>query len=973
MNIDAVKEKYELLEKREIPDLHSTGYRFSHKKTGARIMILENDDKNKVFTIGFRTPPSDSTGTPHILEHSVLCGSKKFPAKDPFIELAKGSLNTFLNAMTYPDKTVYPVASTNDKDFQNLMDVYMDAVLHPNIYSREEIFKQEGWHYELESADAPLTYNGVVYNEMKGAFSSPDDVLSRAILVSLYPDTQYANESGGDPAVIPELTYENFKAMHAKYYHPSNSYIYLYGNCDMAEKLLWLDSEYLSEYDRQEIDSKLVKQEPFKSQVYVEKEYSVTEDQPVEGNAYLSYNAVIGDNLDPKLYLAFQILEYALLDVPGAPLSQTLLDRHIGKDIDGSYDNGVYQPYFTVTAKNADISDKDRFLDTIREVLQKNADEGIDKKALLAGINYFEFRYREADFGQFPKGLMYGLQSFDSWLYDENRPFMHIEENATFEFLRKAASEGYFEELIRKYLLDNPHSSVVVLKPVRGLTAERDEAVAAKLAEYKNSLSDAEIKKLVEDTKALKAYQDEPSTQEELETIPLLSISDIDTKAEPFVNAVEEKNGVNFLHHDIFTNGLSYLTFLFDLDSVPAELAPYVGIWKNLLGQMDTEHYSYADLNNEMNLQSGGIDFSIGTYSDHLERSAFRSMLEVKGRYLESKLGFAFDIVPEVLLTTKLDDKKRLHEVLSMLKSRMAVRMVSAGHSTAVMRATSYFSPSSAFIDEVNGITLYELVQDLDKNFDEKADDLIEKLKTVRDLVLRKDNLLIDYTGSKKSYGQVLAAADGFAAGLSDEKSSRGIWKFEPDQKNEGFRTSSQVQYVVKAADYRDYGLSYTGSLKVLKVMMGYEYLWQNIRVKGGAYGCMSAFGRTGECYMVSYRDPHIKETVDVFDKASDYIESFDATDRDMTKFVIGAISDMDTPLNPRAQGIRSMAAYLGHVTFDEVQKERDEVLSTGVKEIRALAPFAKAIRDAGNICCIGGEEKVSENADLFKETKTLS
>ncbi len=973
MNIDAVKERYELLEEREIPDLHSKGYRFSHKKTGARIMILENDDKNKVFTIGFRTPPADSTGTPHILEHSVLCGSKKFPAKDPFIELAKGSLNTFLNAMTYPDKTVYPVASTNDKDFQNLMDVYMDAVLHPNIYTREEIFKQEGWHYELESADAPLTYNGVVYNEMKGAFSSPDDVLSRAILVSLYPDTQYANESGGDPEVIPDLTYENFKAMHAKYYHPSNSYIYLYGNCDMAEKLLWLDKEYLSEYDREDIDSSLIRQEPFKEPVYVEKEYSVTEDQPIEGNAYLSYNAVIGDNLDPKLYLAFQILEYALLDVPGAPLSQTLLDRHIGKDIDGSYDNGVYQPYFSITAKNADLADKDRFLDTIREVLTKNAEEGIDQKALLAGINYFEFRYREADFGQFPKGLMYGLQSFDSWLYDEDRPFMHIEENATFEFLRKAAKEGYFEELIRKYLLDNPHSSVVVMRPVRGLTAEKDEAVAAKLAEYKNSLSKDEIDKLVQDTKALKAYQDEPSTQEELETIPLLSISDIEKKAEPFVNKAEEKNGIKFLHHDIFTNGLSYLTFLFDLDSVPEELVPYLGIWKNLLGQMDTEHYSYADLNNEMNLQSGGIDFSIAAYTDHHEKNVFRSMLEVKGRYLESKLQFAFDIIPEVLLTTKLEDKKRLHEVLSMLKSRMSVRMVSSGHSTAVMRATSYFSPSSAFIEQVNGIAQYELLQDLDKNFDEKADDLIDKLKKVRDLVLRRDNLFVDYTGSAESYADVVNSTEGFSEKLSAEKSERGVWKFTAEKKNEGFRTSSQVQYVAKAADYRDYGLEYTGSLKVLKVMMGYEYLWQNIRVKGGAYGCMSAFGRTGECYMVSYRDPHIKETVDVFDKAADYIAGFDATDRDMTKFVIGAISDMDTPLNPRAQGVRSMAAYLGHVPFEEVQKERDEVLSTGVKEIRALAPFAAAIRDAGNICCIGGEEKVSENADLFKVTKTLS
>ncbi len=973
MNIDAVKDIYELLEEREIPDLHSKGYRFSHKKTGARIMILENDDKNKVFTIGFRTPPSDSTGTPHILEHSVLCGSKKFPAKDPFIELAKGSLNTFLNAMTYPDKTVYPVASTNDKDFQNLMDVYMDAVLHPNIYTREEIFKQEGWHYELESSDAPLTYNGVVYNEMKGAFSSPDDVLSRAILVSLYPDTQYANESGGDPEVIPELTYENFKAMHAKYYHPSNSYIYLYGNCDMAEKLMWLDKEYLSEYDREEIDSTLIRQDAFSETRYVEKEYSVTEDEPLEDNTYLSYNAVIGDNLDPKLYLAFQILEYALLDVPGAPLSQTLLDRHIGKDIDGSYDNGVYQPYFSITSKNANIEDKDKFLDTIREVLTKNAEEGIDRKALLAGINYYEFRYREADFGQYPKGLMYGLQSFDSWLYDENRPFMHIEENATFEFLRNAVNDGYFEELIRKYLLNNPHSSVVVMRPVCGLTAEKDEAAAKKLAEYKNSLSKEEIDRLVEDTKALKAYQDEPSTQEELESIPLLSISDIEKKAEPFVNNAEEKNGIPFLHHDIFTNGLSYLTFMFDLDSVPSELTPYLGIWKNLLGQMDTEHYSYADLNNEMNLRSGGIDFAIGAYADHADEGKFRSMLEVKGRYLESKLGFAFEIVPEVLLTTKLEDKKRLHEVLSMLKSRMSVRMVSAGHSTAVMRATSYFSASSAFIEEVNGISLYELVQDLDKNFDEKSDELIEKLKTVRDLVLRKDNLLIDHTGSAESFALVKSESDGFVAKLSGEKSVRGAWKYVPEKKNEGFRTSSQVQYVAKAANFKDYGLRYTGALKVLKVMMGYEYLWQNIRVKGGAYGCMSAFGRTGECYMVSYRDPHIKETVEVFDKAADYIAQFDATDRDMTKFVIGAISDMDTPLNPRAQGIRSMAAYLGHVSFEEVQKERDEVLGTGVKEIRSLAPFAAAIRDAGNICCIGGEEKVAENAGLFRTTRTLA
>ncbi len=972
MNLDAVK-AYKLIKKEDIRDLNSTGYLLEHIKTGAKVMVLENDDNNKVFNIGFRTPPVDSTGTPHILEHTVLCGSRKFPVKDPFLELAKGSLNTFLNAMTYPDKTVFPVASVNDKDFQNLVDVYLDAVFHPNIYTREEIFKQEGWHYEMESLDGPITYNGVVYNEMKGAYSNPDDVLARQVMNSLYPDTEYSYESGGDPEVIPELTYEQFLSLHQKYYHPSNSYIYLYGDCDMAEKLNWIDEEYLSEYSKEKIDSEIKVQKPFDKMNVVEKEYSIAADESLEKNTYLSWNVSIGDNLDPVQYLGFQIIEYALLDVPGAPLMQALLDAGIGDDIDGSYDNGIRQPYFSVVAKKADAADKDRFLEVIRKVLTEQVEKGVDKKAILAGINYYEFRYREADFGQFPKGLMYGLQAFDSWLYDADQPFMHIAENDTFKKLKELAETDWYEKAIQKYLLDNSFASLVILKPVKGLTEKNDKKTVEKLEAYKNSLTKEELQKIIDDTKALKAYQDEPSTEEELKTIPLLEISDIEPKAEPYVNAAETHEDTLYLHHDVFTNGIGYLGIMLKTDSIPAELTPYLGIYKNILGQLDTENYSYADLNNEINLESGGVNFSICTYSEMENEDKFLTTFEARGKFLEEKLDFAFKIIPEILFRTKFDDKKRLKEILLMLKSRMASSMISAGHATAVGRAVSYFSASSKYIDEVNGIDLYDTVCKVLEDFETNADGLIAKMKQVQDLLFRKDNLMIDFTGSKDSFEKVVVSGKEFKSQLSDECSERNVWKFIPENKNEGFKTASQVQYAAKAADYRKKGLRYTGALKVLKVMMGYDYLWMNIRVKGGAYGCMSSFARSGDCYMVSYRDPHLKETIDVFNGAADYLRNFDASERDMTKFVIGAVSAMDTPLNPKAVGLRSLSAYLGKYTYEAAQKERDEVLSCDVKTIRSLAPYAEAIRDSEIVTAVGSEEKINSEKDLFKTIRTLA
>ena len=553
---------YEVIEQKTLNDLKSEGALLEHKKSGARILLISNDDDNKVFDIAFRTPTTDSTGVPHIMEHTVLCGSEKFPAKDPFVELVKGSLNTFLNAMTYPDKTVYPVASCNEKDFQNLMDVYMDAVLHPNIYKHEEIFRQEGWSYELEDKDAELTYNGVVYNEMKGAFSSPDGVLDRAILNSLFPDTTYANESGGDPEFIPDLTYEQYLNFHRKYYHPSNSYIYLYGDMDMTEKLEWLDRAYLSAYDAQEVDSEIQLQAPFDEMRDITMEYSIASSESEEDNTYLAYNKVVGTSLDEKLYLAFQILDYALLSAPGAPLKKALVDAGIGKDVSGSYDNGIYQPIFSIIAKNANAVQKQDFIKVIEGTLQNIVENGIDKKALEAGINYHEFRFREADFGGYPKGLMYGLQIYDSWLYDETKPFIHVEALHTFEFLKEQVSTGYFEGLIQSYLLDNSHGSVITVVPDKGRTARMDAQLRQKLQKYKESLSDAEVQQLIEKTALLKGYQDEPSPQEDLEKIPMLTREDISRDIAPIYNEEMALSGVPVIYHEIETNGIGCLDLM---------------------------------------------------------------------------------------------------------------------------------------------------------------------------------------------------------------------------------------------------------------------------------------------------------------------------------------------------------------------------------------------------------------------------
>lgn len=963
---------YELIERRTIADLNSESYLLRHKKTGARVALLSNDDDNKVFYVGFRTTPVNSTGVAHILEHSVLCGSEHFPVKDPFVELVKGSLNTFLNAMTYPDKTLYPVASCNDKDFQNLMHVYLDAVFYPNIYKEEKIFMQEGWHYELSDKEEPLTLNGVVYNEMKGAFSSPDEVLIRELSNSLYPDTTYSFESGGDPQDIPKLSYEEFLNFHRSYYHPSNSYIYLYGNMDMAEKLDYIDKEYLSHFEERQVDSGVQSQPALEVLNRVEKEYPIGDEEDEKEKAYFAYSMSVGDTLDKELYVAFQVLDYALCSAPGAPLKQALTDAGIGTDIYSIYDNGIKQPYFSIVSKNAAAEKEEEFLAIIHKVLGEIAEKGFDKKALLAGLNYYEFEYREADFGRYPKGLMYGMRMLDSWLYDDNKPFIHVEANETFAALRKKVDAGYFEGLVKQYLLDNPHKSMVVLLPKKGLTEKREKELKEQLAAYKAGLSEESLETLIAKTKALKEYQDTPDTEENLAKIPMLTVKDIKKEATVFVNDLRKIGETDFLFHDLFTNGIGYLRLMFKLDKVPARLFPYLGILKGTLMLLNTEHYSYAELFNESNIKTGGISAEVNVYGSIRDEQKHTVTMELKTKVLYENLEEAIELMREIMMTSDFTDKKRVKEILAEGKSRLQGQMISAGHSVAMIRALSGISKTAAYNELLSGIAFYRLVEKLNADFDKEAEDISAKLAELAAIIFRPENLMVDFTGSSEAADKLPAMIETLKASLYQNEVEEGHFEVTLLKEKEGYKTPGQVQYVCRAGNFKKKGLPYDGSLKVLKVMMGYDYLWNQVRVKGGAYGCMCGFTKQGDSYFVSYRDPNLQNTIEVYEKAADYIASFEADERVMTQFIIGAISELDVPMTPATRGNVSLGGYMMDMTDADLQKERDELLATTPDKLKGTAAYIRAFMEDDCFCVVGNAEKITEAGDLFEKVENL-
>ena len=969
---------YTITQVNQLDEVNGTGFVLSHNKTKARVSVVVNDDDNKVFAIGFRTPPTNSKGIQHIVEHTVLCGSKKYPAKDPFVELAKGSLNTFLNAMTYGDKTVYPIASCNDKDFRNLMDVYLDAVFNPNIYSREEIFKQEGWHYELADKDSDIIINGVVYNEMRGVYSSPDSVLANVINQKLYPDTVYSVDSGGDPDVIPSLTREEYLDYHKNYYHPSNSYIYLYGNLNPAEQLEYIDKEYLADYDYLYVPSEIPLQKSFSEPVSYTTYYSVADEEELEKNSILSYNVVVGESKDKILTEAMNILQFILIDSPGAPLKKKIIDSGICSDVEAQYDSSMRQPMFTIVAREANAEDQDKFNIIIEEQLKSYVENGLDKLALEAALNNFEFRAKEASFGRFPKGLALGLDAFESWLYDDELVQDKFSVQNVYSYLRKGINEnllnpedktkGFFEELIERCILNNNHKAYITGVPSVGLNQKKDAELAQKMSQYKKTLSDAEIEKLIADTAHLKQYQTEPSTPEELATIPLLSIDDINKKVRPVVNTEEEVCGVKTIKHDIFTNGISYLDMYFRIDDLDFEDLSKAELLFELLKYVDTDEHTYNELSTLINLNTGGVVFTLGTM--YREEGAFTYAL-CKAKTFDNKVNDGIDLINEVITTSHITDKKRIKEILSEIKAAGKNTLVEGGHVTARERAGSYVMLTQKIMEALDGVDYYRFIDYVDKNLDDIYDELAQDLTRIYKKIFRKKSLIISYT----SKNEVTALEEGLnrlLPRLSDDDVEDKQFNPVLEVKNEGFKTASKVQYVATAANFKKAGLEYTGALNVLQIIFSYDYLWINVRVKGGAYGAMCDFTRSGLAFMTSYRDPNLGETYQIYKNAADYVENFDCSDRDMVKYIIGTVAKMDAPLTPAMEGVFSFGCYISEITDEERQKSRDEVLSATQEKIRNLAPFVKVLSDSDVICAVGSEDKINESSELFKEITKL-
>ena len=963
-------ETYELVMQSGLKELGLNAYVLRHRKTHARVICLPADDPNKTFAVAFRTPPIDNSGLTHILEHSVLCGSDKFPVKDPFVELMKTSPNTFLNAMTYPDKTIYPVCSCNDKDFANLMDVYLDAVLHPQLHRDERIFRQEGWRYELESEEGELHLNGVVYSEMKGAFSSSDEILERYAKQSLFPDTAYGFESGGAPEAIPTLSYETFCDFHKKLYHPSNSWIYLYGDCDMEERLRFIDEAYLAAYDREEIDSALKLQAPFDAERELSLTYPVGAEESTDDRAYYSLQWVTGTAGDVRTMAALNILEQVLLNAPGAPLKQALLDAGLGKDVSGSSTAEVLQPYFAVMAKDAPVGRKDEFEKVVRGTLKQLAEDGLNKNALRAAISNSEFQTREADFGGLSKGLIFGLEILRNWLYDLDDPFRPLRYDDDYAFFRENVDKGYFEDLIRTLFLDNPHCSLIEMIPEPGKTEHDEAELKQKLAEYKASLSAEERKALVEASAALKLWQETPDREEDLATVPKITVADLSPKARLIVNEEDEADGVRIVHRAEKTSGIDYLHFFFPLENIPAEEIPWLGLYKACFNQVSTAEHDYRELYDLGMELTGGISFGLETVVRYRE-GGWKPMASVSVKVLHEKLGAALELLKEILLTSRFDEEQRLREILDETVIELRQTLIGAGHMAALRRSMSYYDEKALFGELTGGLDFFRFASDLGQRFEEVKADLVEKLARTARRIYKKNGLIVNVTAEEEAYPEIRELLADFA-GAFPEDGEVCFGMPAPERKNEGIKNSGGVGYVAMTGSFLGAG-PYTGALQILRSALSAGYLWQSVRVLGGAYGCMCRFPMSGDSFLVSYRDPNVRRTKEVYEAIPDWLENLTMPQEAVDGFIISTVGGtMDMPQTPSVKGSTDFRLWLSGVTQADLQKEREEALACTPETLRGLSPYVRAVLEQNNFCVFGSVSGIDADSDLFLHTEML-
>ena len=960
---------FKLIEKRFVTEVNSECLVFEHVKSGARLLKIVTDDNNKTFGITFKTVPETDSGTPHIMEHSVLNGSKNFPVKSPFDVLAKGSLNTFLNAMTSYDWTMYPVASMNDKDYFNLMHVYLDAVFNPLIYDDPRILKQEGWHYELVHKDSAIVYKGVVYNEMKGAFSSPTTELNYQIFKNIFPDNGYGKESGGYPSAIPELTNEKFLDFHRRFYHPVNSYIFIYGDADVDKELAFIDTEYLSNYTREDVRAKIELQKPFTSMRAVTAYYPVTEGQSTENQTYLGFSTVAGLNMDRALFMALDILTDVLVNQESAPIRLALQEAGVGKDVN-AYVEDIQQNLFHIIVNNANPGDAQKFHDIVMKTLQETVTNGLDKKAVEGTINRLEFRLREGDSAQ--KGLRYLFQLIPGWLFTDN-PFHSLEYEKPLAQVKTALNSTYLENIIKTYLIDNNHKVLLTLEPKPGLEQENDEKIRTELEEYKATLDADVLDKLITETQELIDYQNREDDPEALATIPVLQKLDINPKAEWYNLNEMTVAGVKVLHHEEFTNNVVYVDLYFDERVLPLDLIPYSALLAEVLGSLNTENYDYGDLDKELNIHTGGFNTGLRAYLEHENDDAMMAKFVVSSKATNQKVNKLFELAREIVTKTKYADKDRLKAVLSRHQARLDASVKQDGFGYTRTRMNSYLTNRGVFDELTSGLDYYWFVTDLVNKFDEKADEIIDNLTRTADLIFNQRNLVAATTCNKEDLHLVMDGITEFGKSLSKALAVAEVWKFEPTKRNEGLLAASKVQYVMKGYDFKKLGYTWDGKYRVLSKILSSDYLQNKIRVIGGAYGGFAMVSSNGTLLLASYRDPNLKETLDNYDGIIEYLTGFQADDETMTRYIIGTIAGMDRPLRPSDKGEVAVRRYFEKITPERVQSDRDAVIGTTPADINAMNKLMQDVLAQEAICVYGNEQKLKDNKLLFKDLITIS
>ena len=959
---------YTLLRHETVSELQSEAYLLLHQQSGAHILYIANTDDNKVFQIGFRTPVWDDTGVPHIMEHSTLCGSRKYPLKEPFVDLVKGSLNTFLNAMTYPDKTVYPVASRNAKDFHNLMDVYLDAVFYPNIYKNPFTLLQEGWHYNLDTPEGPLSYNGVVYNEMKGVYSSPDAFLEREAMQALFPDTCYKYESGGYPEAIPQLTQEQFENFHRTYYSPENSYIYLYGDMDIEATLKYLDEEYLSRFTATgKLDSSIPLQKPLERTQEVRATYPVAAGESMEGKTYHELSLVVGKLTDLKTSAALRLLENILLEAESSPLRRALLEAGVGNNISGSYSGSLQQPIFSIRAAGSEEELRDKFLSVIYKTLQRLTREGLDKQLLEASLNSLEFRLREADYGSYPKGLIYGLSIMDVWIYDGD-PIAALRYEEDLADLRAALQTNYYEQLIEQYLLDNTHRVLVTLVPEPGKEDVQHEAEVKHMEALKASMSQAEVQRYCELCQELHARQAAPDSEEARATIPVLQRSDIRREVEDF--SFEERRtptGNALLYLPAPTHKIVYNNWYFDITDLPEKLLQEAYLLVDVLGKFNTDRYSYQEIATRSIMYTGGISLNVHASSRPEDADDYHIHLQLRCKCLLQHLDKLYDILEAILLGSRLEDSERLKELVLELKTDWEDGLFSRGQTLAIARLYSYVS-KGAHVNEMDLFSYYQFLKELCDNFEERAEELLADLRLLLRRCFTKRNYLLTYSCDKELRDEVETACLQFAAKLAEGTEVAAPAALTELTHNEAISLPGKVQYVVAGGNFVQQGHRFTGAMRVLETILRYEYLWTKIRVQGGAYGATARFEVNGLMAFASYRDPQLLKSLEAYKELPGWLRTLEIPARELDKYVIGTISSQDTPLTNSMRLDQAGTLYLKEFPKEKRQRIRDEILDVSNEDLRALGKVVKDTLDEGLLCVVGGKQPIEANSSLFQK-----